>query len=70
MLPLIYALAEVDAPASAAAEDYAGYPLVANPYAALPLFLGLLPILILASWLWINRTPRFLLKSLEHGGAS
>jgi ABC-type transport system involved in multi-copper enzyme maturation permease subunit len=69
ILPLIYSLAKVEAPATSPTADYPGYPTVANAYASLPVFLGLLPILILGSWLWVNRTPRIPLNFVENGGA-
>ena len=58
ILPLIYELAGIPVPAPVAGEDYPGYPLVANARAALPWFLGVLPILIVLAWRWTSRAPR------------
>jgi len=58
ILPLIYELAGIPVPAPVAGEDYPGYPLVANARAALPWFLGVLPILIVVAWWWSCRAPR------------
>ena len=58
ILPLIYELAGIPVPAPVAGEDYPGYPLVANARAALPWFLGVLPILIVLAWRWSCRAPR------------
>ena len=44
-------------PSPAAGEDYPGYPLVANAYAALPWFFGALPLLIALAWLVSRRPP-------------
>jgi ABC-type transport system involved in multi-copper enzyme maturation permease subunit len=70
VLPLIYELAALEPPEPAAGGDYPGYPLIANAYAALPVFLGIVPILVLAFWFWINRAPRIWLNAVEQGGAS
>jgi hypothetical protein len=58
ILPQIYELAGMPAPAPVVGEDYPGYPLVANARAALPWFLGVLPILIVLAWRWSCRAPR------------
>ncbi len=58
ILPLIYGLAEMPLPSPAAGEDYPGYPLVANAYAALPWFFGALPVLIVLAWFVSRRPPR------------
>ena len=58
ILPLIYELAGMPAPAPIIGEDYPGYPLVADALAALPWFLGALPILIVLAWRWTSRAPR------------
>jgi hypothetical protein len=58
ILPLIYALAGVEAPAAAPADEFPGYPLVADAAPALLFFCGGLPLLIIALWLWSRRAPR------------
>ena len=57
ILPLLYALAGVAAPAPAPGGDYSGYPLVASGDLALVWFLGALPLLILLAWGWSGRPP-------------
>ena len=58
ILPLIYELAGIPVPAPVVGADYPGYPLVADARAALPWFLGALPILIVLAWRWTSRAPR------------
>ena len=69
ILPLIYELAGLPVPVAAVGEGYPGYPLVANASAALPWFLGVLPLLIAGGWWLSSRAPRRLLKP-EDGGKS
>jgi ABC-2 type transport system permease protein len=57
-LPLLYQLAGRPVPAPKPGDDYPGYPLVASAQAALPWFLGVLPMLIALSWWWTRRAPR------------
>jgi hypothetical protein len=66
ILPLLYGLAGVPVPIPAVGEDYPGYPLVANAAAALPWFLGVLPLLIGIGWWLSGRAPRSVLKP-RHG---
>ena len=68
ILPLLYGLAGVPPPAPDPGGDYPGYPLVAKVQAALPWFLGVLPILIILAWWWSCRPPRIRLRHLEEGG--
>jgi hypothetical protein len=56
ILPLLYALAQVPVPRPDPGGGYAGYPLVADAWLALPLFFGALPLLILLAW-WVSRRP-------------
>jgi ABC-type transport system involved in multi-copper enzyme maturation permease subunit len=58
ILPLIYGLADVLVPAPAGADEYPGYPLVRDGYAALPWFFGGLPLVIGFAWWWTRRPPR------------
>jgi len=58
ILPLLYGLAGMPPPVPAAADDYPGYPLVANAHAALPWFFGGLPALIGLAWFCSRRPPR------------
>ncbi len=58
ILPLLYALAERDAPAPIAGADYPGYPLMINGQPALAWFFGGLPLLILIAWWWSRRPPQ------------
>jgi hypothetical protein len=57
VLPLLYGLAGVPAPAPGGAEDYPGYPLVADADASLLWFIGGLPVLVAAMWWRIQRPP-------------
>jgi ABC-2 type transport system permease protein len=68
VLPLLYGLAGMPVPAPAPGDDYPGYPLVANASAALPWFLGVLPLLIVLAWWWSTRPPRISLVPVEDGG--
>jgi hypothetical protein len=68
ILPLLYALAGVPAPAPAAGEDYPGYPLVANAHAVLPWFFGVLPLLIVLAWWRSSRPPQSRFAPVEDGG--
>lgn len=58
ILPLLYGLAGIPAPAAFVAPGYPGYPLVANGQPALAWFFGGLPAVILGCWWWIRRPPR------------
>lgn len=68
ILPLLYGLAKVPQPEPIVADDYPGYPLVANANAALPWFFGLLPMLIVLAWWWSCRPPRVRLQPVKIGG--
>lgn len=68
VLPILYGLAGMPIPTPDPGDDYAGYPLVANAQAALPWFLGVLPLLIAIAWWWSSRAPRSPLQSVEEGG--
>jgi ABC-2 type transport system permease protein len=68
ILPLLYGLAKIPPPEPITADDYPGYPLVANANAALPWFFGLLPILIVLAWWWSSRPPRVRLHPIKNGG--
>jgi ABC-2 type transport system permease protein len=67
VLPLLYGLAGVPPPAPGSGEDYPGYPLVADADASLAWFLCGLPLLIVASWWWSRRPPRFQLTLTQDG---
>jgi hypothetical protein len=67
ILPLIYALAGRPIPQPVAAEDYPGYPLVANGSAALAWFFGGLPLLIVIAW-WRSRRPPYVALHLTKDG--
>jgi ABC-2 type transport system permease protein len=56
ILPLLYALAEKQAPRSAPGDEYPGYPLVVSADLTLLWFFGGLPLLIGLSWWQIRRT--------------
>ena len=43
---------------AAAADEYPGYPLVANAQAAILWFCGGLPLVIVLTWWWTRRPPR------------
>jgi ABC-2 type transport system permease protein len=58
ILPLLYGLADVPVPTPATAEEYPGYPLVADGSAALPWFLGGLPLAIALAWSCTRRSAR------------
>ena len=58
VLPLLYGLAQMPVPTATAADDYPGYPCVANAQAALLWFCGGLPLLIVLTWCWTRRPPR------------
>jgi hypothetical protein len=57
ILPLIYGLAGVNAPAPIPSADYPGYPHVANGEPALIWFLAVLPTLIVLAWWRTRRIP-------------
>ena len=57
ILPLLYGLAGVPAPAPEAGNEYSGYPLVADDRIALPWFFAGLPLLVLVGWWWSRRPP-------------
>src|SRR5215471_5407840 len=58
VLPLLYSLAQVPVPTATAADDYPGYPCVADAQAALLWFCGGLPLVIGLTWWWTRRPPR------------
>jgi hypothetical protein len=64
----IYELAGQPAPAPIAGADYPGHPLVSSAQAALPWFLGALPLLIVVAWWWTSRPPRIPAGFIEEGG--
>jgi len=68
ILPLLYGLAKVASPEPVIADDYPGYPLVANANSVLPWFFGLLPMLIVLAWWWSCRPPRVRLLPVKNGG--
>ncbi len=57
ILPLIYALAGAEPPASSVGEEYPGYPLVVSADATLLWFFGGLPLLIVLAWRQVRRLP-------------
>jgi ABC-type transport system involved in multi-copper enzyme maturation permease subunit len=57
ILPLLYALAGMQPPETAAGDDYPGYPLVASADLTLLWFLGGLPLLISFAWWQHRRAP-------------
>ena len=57
VLPLLYSLAQVPIPTTTAADEYPGYPCVADAQAALLWFCGGLPLGIGLTWWWIRRPP-------------
>jgi ABC-2 type transport system permease protein len=57
ILPLLYDLAQVPVPTAIAADEYPGYPCVANAQAALLWFCGGLPLFIGLTWWWTRRPP-------------
>jgi ABC-2 type transport system permease protein len=57
VLPLLYSLAQVPVPTTTAADEYPGYPCVADAQAALLWFCGGLPLCIGLTWWWIRRPP-------------
>jgi ABC-2 type transport system permease protein len=57
VLPLLYGLAQVPVPPATAADDYPGYPCVADAQAALLWFCGGLPLVIGLTWWWTRRPP-------------
>ena len=57
ILPLLYGLAGTAPPPPVPGDDYAGYPLVANPDAALFWFFGVLPLSVAIAWWWSRRPP-------------
>jgi ABC-2 type transport system permease protein len=67
ILPLLYALASTQPPASAAGAEYPGYPLVASAEATWLWFLGGLPVLIVLGWSWTRRPPRIPASFVEGG---
>src|SRR5262245_21857806 len=64
ILPLVYVLARVSPPRPDPGGGYPGYPLAADARITLPLFFGVLPLLILFAWWRSRRPPRhaFLFK--------
>jgi ABC-2 type transport system permease protein len=58
ILPLLYGLAGVPVPTPSAADEYPGYPLVGDGYAALPWFFGGLPLATVLAWWSVRRPPR------------
>jgi ABC-2 type transport system permease protein len=70
VLPLLYGLAQVPVPTATTADEYPGYPCVANGQAALAWFCGGVPLLIMLTW-WRSRRPppidrRILLQEVSH----
>jgi hypothetical protein len=66
VLPVLYGLAGVSAPAPGApGDDYPGYPLIANAEPTLIWFCGLLPLGVVFAW-WLSRRPPAI--SLTTGG--
>ena len=57
ILPMFYGLAGRAPPQPVFGDDYPGYPLVANPNAALLWFFGVLPLFIAIAWWWSCRPP-------------
>ena len=66
ILPLIYALAGAQPPASSVGEEYPGYPLVVSADATLLWFFGGLPLLVVLAWRQVRRLPPD--KGLVHQG--
>jgi ABC-2 type transport system permease protein len=62
-LPLLYSLAQVPVPTATTADEYPGYPCVANAQAALLWFCGGLPLFIVLTW-WRTRRPPHIDSSL------
>jgi ABC-2 type transport system permease protein len=58
ILPMLYGLAGVSAPAPAPGSDYPGYPLVAGRQVALFWFFFGLPLCIALAWWWSRRLPK------------
>jgi hypothetical protein len=58
ILPLLYGLARVSPPRADPDGGYPGYPLAADARLCLPLFFGVLPLLILLAWWFSRRPPR------------
>ena len=57
-------------PPPSTGEDYPGYPLVADAYAALLWFFGGLPLLIVLAWWRSRRAPRIPAQHIKAGGQS
>jgi ABC-type transport system involved in multi-copper enzyme maturation permease subunit len=68
ILPLLYALAGVQAPAPVPGEEYPGYPLLAAADATLFWFVGGLPLLIGLAWWWSRRPPPIKSSPILEGG--
>ena len=66
-LAQVYALAGRPVPPPGAADDYAGYPLVADSRPALLWFFGGLPLLIVLAWRWLRRAPQLPAEFLKDG---
>jgi ABC-2 type transport system permease protein len=58
ILPMLYGLAGVSAPAPAPGSDYPGYPLVAGSQVTLFWFFFGLPLCIALAWWWSRRLPK------------
>jgi ABC-2 type transport system permease protein len=58
ILPVLYGLAGVSAPAPAPGSDYPGYPLVVGSQLALFWFFFELPLCIALAWWWSRRLPK------------
>jgi ABC-2 type transport system permease protein len=70
IVPLLYGLAQVPVPTATAADEYPGYPCVADAQAALLWFCGGLPLVIGLTWWWTRRPPRIdssiLMQEVNH----
>jgi ABC-2 family transporter protein len=69
ILPLLYGLANAQAPNPGSGAEYSGYPLVASAEVTWLWFLGGLPLLISLGWLWSRRPPA-VATSFAEGGPS
>jgi hypothetical protein len=68
-LPLLYGLAGIPVPTPQSAEEYPGYPLVADGWIALLWFFVVLPLLIVVTWWWWSRrTPHIPAQFVKSGG--
>ena len=58
ILPMLYALADVEPPVQIPGGDYPGYPLIAYERPALAWYFSGLPFLIIFAWWWSRRPPQ------------